>query len=142
MARSQRVALEAVEHLLLDLVRDTAALIGDGDADLAAEAAGTDPNGLAGLREADGVGQQVEQDLAQALGIGAQRSGLGGDVDLQPELAVGQAVLQPGRRLGDALGDVDLLDIEGEGAIVDRGEVEDVVDDGEQRAEERTMWPV
>ena len=51
-------------------------------------------DGLAGLGEADRVREQIEQDLAQALGIGAQRAGLGRDIDLEPELAVGETVLQ------------------------------------------------
>ena len=94
---------------------------------------GGEGNGLAGGREAHRIGEQIEQRLAHAPLVGDEAADVGRGADLEPDAVLDQAVLHPfgGRFHGPA--DVDGAEIERHGAGVDGGEVEDVVDDREQR---------
>src|SRR4051812_16297699 len=63
VAGSERVALEAVEHPRDDLRRDAAALVGHLEHDLLVGLPGPQRHRLARGREADRVGEKIEQDL-------------------------------------------------------------------------------
>ncbi len=77
--------------------------------------------------------EQVEQNLPQAPLVGAEAADAGRGADLERQIVLHQPVLHAfGRRL-HAGADVDLAQVQRHGAGVDGGEVEDVVDEREQR---------
>ena len=89
---------------------------------------------LATFGELDRVGEQVEQDLAQARDVADDRAGgpVAEEIREVEVLLGGPARHQVQRGL-DALAEVERLGLELEPARLDLGEVEDVVDHGEQR---------
>ncbi len=93
---------------------------------------------LAGLGELDGVAHQVEHDLAQAHRVADQRLGdvavdLAGELEPLLVRAQGQRL----QRVLDAVADVEVDRLELDLAGLDLGEVEDVVDDAEERVGRR-----
>ncbi len=125
--------LEFLEQARQALLRDARPRIGDGHGEPVA-AEGQGDADAAALGELDGVAGEVEQDLAEAVGIADQRGRhLGGDVegDFQP------LVLRAGRqKLHDALrhgGGVEGLGGEVEAPGLDPREIEDAVDQPEER---------
>ena len=90
-------------------------------------------NGLAGRREADRVGEQIEQDLPHAPLVGDEAADVGRGADVEHDAALDQAVLHAFGGRVHGLADVDRAEIEPHRAGVDGGEIEDVVDDREQR---------
>ena len=90
-------------------------------------------DGLARLRIVDRVGEKIEQDLAHPPAVGVQRSDPVGHDDAQFDRRLAQAILHARRRGLHRLGDVDVLEPELQRAGVHRGQIENVVDDGEQR---------
>ena len=111
-----------------------APLVADRELDHRAVAAGGELDPSALRREGDGVDEEVEEDLADAAGC--RRRGCRcplGDVGCDADVGIGEAVLHALDRGGDGRGDVDLGEVELHDAGVDGGEVEDVVDDGEER---------
>ena len=91
----------------------------------------------AGIGEADGVGDEVEEDLADALRVDMEGADVLRDGHFERDLLLGQAVAQAFDRRARDRRDVRLADVERHDAGVDGGEVEDVVDEGEQRARRR-----
>ena len=89
---------------------------------------------FAALGELDGVADEIHDDLAQPAGVAHQGVGTSGrDVTGQLQsLRVGPHGQQFERRR-EAVGQVERDDVEGELAGLDLREVEDVVDDGQQR---------
>ena len=134
-ARGRAVGLhEGLEQAALLLVVEADAGVGDPDAErLAACRLERQPH-RAGLGELDGVAQEIEQDLLQAQRIAAHAFGHAGR-DIGGELqALGGGLRRQG--LGHALdqldgGEFDAFEVEAAG--LDLGEVEDVVDDPQQR---------
>ena len=90
-------------------------------------------NGLARRRKADGVGQQIEQRLAHAALVGDEAADVGGGADFERDAGLHEAVLHALGGGVHGLADIDRAEIERHGAGVDGGEIEDVVDDREQR---------
>ena len=90
-------------------------------------------NGLARGRKADRIGQQVEQRLAHAPLVGDEAADVGRGADLERDAVLDQAVLHALGGGLHGLADIDGAEIERHRAGVDGGEVEDVVDDREQR---------
>src|SRR5829696_10256905 len=134
MAGAERVALEAVEHLFLDLRWDAAALVADLQNDLAVGLPGADPDGLARRRKADRVRQQVEQDLAHALAVGHEASEVLRGVDLEGERGLGQTILDaPCRRL-DGLANIDHFRRQLQSARIDGGKIKNIVENRKKRA--------
>src|SRR5712692_6898772 len=90
---------------------------------------------LAALRELDGVSDQIDQHLAEATGVATQ-GGRDRRVDARQELdslAVGALGEQLGRFLdGGGHGEVDVLELHP--ARFDLGEVEDLVENAQERA--------
>ena len=84
----------------------------------------------AGIGEADGVGDEVEEDLPDAALVDVERADILRDGHLQLDLLLGEPVAQPVDRRARHRRDVGLADVERHDAGVDGGEVEDVVDEG------------
>ena len=96
--------------------------------------AGSDAQPHAALGgELQRVGQQVLQDLLQALGIGDDAAAeVGVDLDVERQaLRFGLVAERPRHRL-EHVGEEDLLGIDGDRARFDLGEVEDVADQVQQ----------
>jgi hypothetical protein len=83
--------------------------------------------------EAGGVGQEIEQHLPHALLVGDEAADIGRNVEREPDAALLQPVAYPFGRGFDRGPDVNLAEIELHGTRVDRGEIEDVVDDRKER---------
>ncbi len=88
MARAAGVALEAVEHAVEHLGGNAAAAVADLEHDLVAAAHRRQRHRLPRLGEADRVGEQVEQHLADAPAVGAQRADVVGGDDAQLDLRI------------------------------------------------------
>ena len=139
----------------LDEALEEIGLVRGGDADagvlnLDAQVVGVGPVGdgqdaqddLALFGELDGVAQQVEDDLAQAHGVAVGAAG-GGGIEVEDEF---EAFLAGGAglKIEGALELVVEVEVDGfqhEAPGLDLGEVEDVVDDGQERlaAEEQSI---
>src|SRR5207302_7565801 len=83
--RPVRVALEPVEHLVLDVRRNARTGIGYGKHDgmLAPFCADADTRVL--RREADGIGEQIIQHLHHAALVADKASDVGIDIDLEAD---------------------------------------------------------
>ena len=77
------MALEPVEHLVLDLGRNAGAGIGDREDDAMLVAPGADGDGGVVRREADGVGEQIIEHLHHAAFVADEVADIGIDVDLE-----------------------------------------------------------
>ena len=132
MARIERMAFETPEHLVEQFRRDAAPAIGHLEHDLVLPAQGGERDGLARLGKADGVGKQVEQDLPHALAVGAERADVGAGDDGQLDMGFGQPVLHAFGGFMDGALDVDVAELQFHRVAVDRRQIENVVDDGEQ----------
>ena len=131
--RTHRVGLEPVEHLILGVGRDAGPAIGDREHHRVGLPLGRQRHGLARRREADRVGQQVEQNLPQAPLVGGETADAGGGADVELQIVLHQPVQHAFGRRVHAGADVDLGEVQRHGAGVDGGEIEDVVDDRQQR---------
>ena len=79
--------------------------------------------------ELQGVGQQVLEDLLQALGVGDQAALQRGiDLDVEAEALRFRLMAERPRHGLEHVGEEDLLGVDGDGAGLDLGEVEDVGD--------------
>ena len=133
MARAAGLALEPIEYAIERLRRNAAAAIGHLEHDLFAAAHRRQRHRLSRLREADRIGEQVEQHLADASPVGAQDADAVGRDDAQVDVRFAKAVLNALGRGLHRLDHVYLLGTQFQRARIDRGEVENVVDDREQR---------
>jgi len=93
MARAIGLCVESVENMVDDFGRYSPALIRDLEDHLFATAHCCDGYGLAGRGEADCIGQQVEQNLAQSVGIGMEAACAGRHDNIQMDVRFGQPVL-------------------------------------------------
>ena len=84
-------------------------------------------------RESDGVGQQIIQHLHHAAFVADEAADIGIDVDLELDAVGGEPVLDAFGGGLDGLADIDRAEFERHRAGVDGGEIEDVVDEREQR---------
>ena len=121
-------ALEGAQHPLLVGLGDADAGVGDGDGDVVAVAPRGEPDGAARGREGDGVAQQVEQHLLDALLVGHHPTDVGRAVELHLQ------GLAPGPLAGQ-VEDTDQhgvqvhgVQLEGHGAGLDGGQVQDIAD--------------
>ncbi len=76
MLGAERIGLEAVENPVLYLGRNSRTLIGDREYDGVVAPLDKEIHRSARGREADGVGQQIEQDLANAPFVGDEVAGV------------------------------------------------------------------
>src|SRR5262249_53445326 len=74
---AHRIRLEPVEHLVHCLGRDARPMIGHAEKYRARTPFGQKSNSLTSRGKANGVGQQVEQDLAQAPLVGGETTNIG-----------------------------------------------------------------
>src|SRR5947208_2028905 len=84
---------------------------------VAAACADLDPAALAGI--ADRVGDQVEQDLPDALAVGDEGADVAGDMLFQPNARFREAVLEAFDGTVDGRGDIDLAEVELHDAGID-----------------------
>ena len=133
MGRPERVRFEPVEYLVLDVGRNARAGIGDGEDDVVVGFPGAQADGGVLRRKSDGIGQEIIQHLHHAAFVAHEVADVGIDVDPEFDAVGGEPVLDALGRGFDGLADIDRAQIERHGAGVDGGEIEDVVDDGEQR---------
>jgi hypothetical protein len=132
MMRSERVRLEPIEYLLQDVGRDARAAVGYRKHQRIGAAHRLENDNASGRREIHGVGEEIEQDLADSSFVGDKAADLLGGADFQDESAADQPVLNTFRRRRHGPADVHRPEIELHAAGVDGGEVEDVVDQREQ----------
>ncbi len=113
---------------------DVAGLGRDGFAERREDLAGNLEGNFAAVGELDGVADEVEDDLAQALVVADEAGGeiVVDDVD-EVEVLLARLRGKEVDRLLDAGAQVEGIFVELEPASLDLGEVEDVVDDGEER---------
>ena len=78
-------ALEALEHALLLVLGDADALVLDGERHHAALAPHADADGVAGLGEADGVGEEIVEHLPDPRLVGDEFHGILGNADVEIE---------------------------------------------------------
>src|SRR6476620_7295572 len=137
MARPIGAALEAFEDRRLIFGRDAATLILDGEGKLVIFAAAGQHDSVPRTREADGVGEEIIQDLGDPRTVGDEvvKTGLYPDVELDAVLF--QPLAKPEHRGVDHTAHFDRRELELEGASIDGGEIKDIVDDGEQRLTRR-----
>ena len=114
--------------------RNAGAAVGHAEDDRVVAPLDRQPHHLARRREADRVGQEVEQDLAHAPLVGHEAADVGRGAHVEQDRLLGDPVLQAEHRGIDRGADVDLFQVERHRAGVDGREIEDVVDDREQRA--------
>ena len=108
-------------------------MVADGERDRVRPPLGGKRDGLARRREADRVRQQVEQNLPQPPLVGGEAADAGRGVDVEADAVLLEAVLHALGRLLHGGADVDVGQIERHGAGVDGGEIEDVVDQRQER---------
>src|SRR5690606_4382623 len=126
---------------LPELVEDVRQLIGgdadagilDGDLEPVVAAPARLDDDLALLRELRGVRQQVEQDLAQLELVGLDDRDVVGELRVNLDRLAAHVLLHGRDALVDELGKLELLDDDIELTCLDLREVEDVVDQREQR---------
>ena len=87
----------------------------------------------AGVGEADGIGEQVVEHLRDAPAVGDELVEAGLDRDVERDMVLGQPLAHALHRLVDHVAHLDRRELQLERAGVDGGEVENVIDDGEQR---------
>ena len=127
--RFTAAAAKGLEDALQILWRNAAARIGDAEGgDL--RAVGNVQPDLALVRELDGIGQEIDEDLAQALFVGAHQRGQvrrAGELEAEP----GGLRLQPhhGDNLVQKLVDVDRIRADLQAPGFDAGNVEQAVDE-------------
>src|SRR5205085_12675477 len=95
---------------------------------------GADDDAAALGRELERVGHVVVEDLAQLCGIDGRAAELIAELELEVDAAIVGDAAQDVADLDDDAGEVDRLGGDHEGAGLDLGEVEDVVDQAEQVA--------
>src|SRR5262245_48571836 len=133
MSRAEGVRFEPIEYLVLHIGRDAGAVVGNRKYHSILEPLGRERNGPARGGKAYCVGQQIEQGLADPPLIRHEAANVRGGPDLEHDAVLPQPVLHAfgGPFHGGA--DVDRAEVELHGAGIDGGEVEDVVDEREQR---------
>ncbi len=129
MARAFGAGLEAFEHGADVLRRNAPALIGDAEDHLAVAAQRFEAHRAVLGAEADGVGQQVEQNLPHALFVRDEAADRGRHLDVERDAGIGEA---PAHALDggvDGAADIDNAEFQLHRPGIDRREVENVVDD-------------
>ena len=79
------------------------------------------------------VGQEVEEDLPQPFAVGDEAADIGGRPDVEHQSRAHQAVLHALGRRAHGFADVDRSEIEVHAAGIDSGQIENVVDQRQQR---------
>ncbi len=97
-------------------------------------APGADPDGVARAGEADGVGEKIVEHLPHPGFVGDEFLCIVGNANVDIEACTGGAVAHAQHGRIDQPGHLDRRQLQLQRAGVDGGQVEDVVDDGEQRA--------
>ena len=133
MVRAERMGLEPIEHPFQNLGRNARPVVGDRERQGIVAPLRRQRDGAAGGREAHSVGQQVKENLPHATLVGDEAADVVCGADVEHETGADQPVLNPfgGRRHGGT--DVDRSEIELHAAGVDGRQIEDVVDQRQQR---------
>ncbi len=126
------MTFEPVEHLVLDVGRNARAGIGHGENHAVLGSLGAQSDGPILRRKSDGIRQQIIQYLHHAAFVTDKTADIGIDIDLELDAVGGKPVLDAFGGGLDGLANIDRAEIERHRAGVDGGEIEDVVDDGEQ----------
>src|SRR5680860_604269 len=129
MARALGPAFEPVEHGLLVILWNANTLICNGKGRHGTLADATKFDCPARRREADGVGEEIIEDLRDAPSIGHDRVDAGRDLDLQRHVFLLQTLLHALPRRLDDLAHVDRGELQFQRAGIDGRKVENVVDD-------------
>ncbi len=119
MPRAESMALEPVEHRVGDLLRHAAPVIPHAQQQVLAAAAGMDLHALPGLREADRVREQVEQDLADPFPVGVDAADILRHVEGEGDARFGEPVLDAAHRGLDGGLDVHVLALKLQRAGID-----------------------
>src|SRR5439155_26875281 len=127
-------ALETLEHALLLVLGDADALVLDGKGHHAGLASDGHADGITGLGEANGIGEQIVQHLPNPRLVGDELHRILGNADVEIEACTAGPVAHAEYSRVDHGGDPDRRQLQLERTGVDGGEIENVVDDGEQRA--------
>ena len=126
MAGAGGVSLETVEDPVLDVFRDTTAMVDDLEDHLAALAEGVNLDDLTSLGKADGIRHQVVECLPQTLGIADDAAGVIGDDLFQTDPRFREPFLKAAYGTADEVGHAGRLAFELEFVIVDRSQIETI----------------
>ena len=108
-------------------------LVGDGERDHLALANARKADQAARVGEADRIREQIVEDLAHAGLVGDQLVDILGDLDLERKMNAAHALFDAERRRLDEPDDLGRSKAKLQGACVDVGEIQNVVDGREQR---------
>lgn len=107
-------------------------MVADGEDHRVGSACGRKHHRAARRRKPDRIGQEVEQDLPDAALVGHETADVGRGALLQDDAVLDQPVLHAHRRRRHGGANIDRAKIKRNGARADRGQIEDIVDDGKQ----------
>ena len=125
--------LEPIEHLVLHLGGNSRPAIGHREGNGISAPLGGKGNDLARGRKAHRIGQQIEERLSHAPLVCDEASDLRRGMNFKRDSAFDQAILHAFGGSFHGLADIHRSQVERHGAGIDAGQVEDIVDDGEQR---------
>src|SRR5260221_12402178 len=91
------VALKEIEYALLDVLGDAGALVGDAKDDFVCAPLSGQRHRLAGRRESDRIGHEVEQNLPDPFSVGDETADIGGPPDIELERGPRETVAPPFR---------------------------------------------
>ena len=123
---------EAVEDRLEHVGRDADPRVLDGHGHGLVLVLDVDRDLAALVRELQGVGEQVEDDLLELVRVEGQIDGVGGVLVIEPDLLLVGQGLDRGQEGRDELDEIDDLHLEPHLALLELVQVEEVVDELEQ----------
>src|SRR6185312_5451135 len=121
----KRIGFEPVEHAVLLVGWNAGAAVGDGEDDCVRVAFGRHRDGFVRRREADRVGEQVEQNLPKATLVRGETADVRDGANVERDVLLHQPVLYALRRGLQGGANVDGAQVERHGAGVDGREIED-----------------
>src|SRR5258706_3403637 len=127
--RALAAALEPIEYAALLILGDADAAVLDGEHHHAVLAPAREADGIAGLGETDGVGEEIVEHLPDAGLIRRERDGIVGDRYIERQAGAARALANAKDGGIEHLPDIDLSQLQLERSGIDRRQVEDVVDD-------------
>ena len=109
------------------------ALISDGEGEHRLLTPAAEADLAAVIGKADRIGEKVVEHLRDAPAVGDEFVEAGLDGDVERDMVLGQPLLHALHRLVDHVAHLDRRKFQFERAGVDRREVENIIDDGQQR---------
>ena len=133
MLRAERMRLEPVEHFFKHIRRNSGTRSVTEKTTLSAPRSADSVTIAPAGRKAHGVGQEIEEDLPHPQFVGDKAADVRGRADVEREACAHQPILHAfgGRRHGFA--DIDRPEIELHAAGIDRRQIENIVDQRQQR---------